>query len=111
IFKSWTVLLAIGAFSLSLLGTFLTRSPVMVSVHAFAADPARGLFILALLILISGGALLLYALRAKSLEAEGGFKLVSRESFLLANNILLVIATVAVLFGTLYPLFVDALGF
>jgi cytochrome c-type biogenesis protein CcmF len=111
IFKSWTVLLAIGAFSLSLLGTFLTRSPVMVSVHAFASDPARGLFILALLALISGGALVLYAFRARSLEAEGGFKLVSRESFLLANNILLVIATVAVLFGTLYPLFVDALGF
>ena len=111
IFKSWTVLLAIGAFSLSLLGTFLTRSPVMVSVHAFAADPTRGLFILSLLALISGGALALYAFRAKALEAEGGFKLVSREAALLANNILLVIATIAVLFGTLYPLFVDALGF
>jgi cytochrome c-type biogenesis protein CcmF len=110
IFKSWTVLLAIAAFSLSLLGTFLTRSPVMVSVHAFAADPTRGLFILALLALISGGALVLYAVRARNLEAEGGFKLVSREAFLLGNNILLVIATVAVLFGTLYPLFVDALG-
>jgi cytochrome c-type biogenesis protein CcmF len=111
IFKSWTVLLAIGAFSLSLLGTFLTRSPVLVSVHAFAADPTRGLFILSLLALISGGALTLYAFRAKAFEAEGGFKLVSREAALLANNILLVIATVAVLFGTLYPLFVDALGF
>jgi cytochrome c-type biogenesis protein CcmF len=111
IFKSWTVLLAIAAFSLSLLGTFLTRSPVMISVHAFASDPARGLFILGLLLLFSGGALLLYALRARNLEAEGGFKLVSREAFLLANNILLVIATVAVLFGTLYPLFLDALGF
>jgi cytochrome c-type biogenesis protein CcmF len=111
IFKSWTVLLAIAAFSLSLLGTFLTRSPVMVSVHAFAADPARGLFILGLLGLFSGGALLLYALRVRTLEAEGGFKLVSREAFLLANNILLVIATIAVLFGTLYPLFIDALGF
>jgi cytochrome c-type biogenesis protein CcmF len=110
IFKSWTVLLAIGAFSLSLLGTFLTRSPVMVSVHAFASDPTRGLFILGLLGLNSGGALLLYALRARNLEAEGGFKLLSREAFLLANNILLVIATVAVLFGTLYPLFIDALG-
>jgi cytochrome c-type biogenesis protein CcmF len=110
IFKSWTVLLAIAAFSLSLLGTFLTRSPVMISVHAFASDPTRGLFILGLLGLFSGGALLLYALRAQNLEAEGGFKLVSRESFLLANNILLVIATVAVLFGTLYPLFIDALG-
>jgi cytochrome c-type biogenesis protein CcmF len=110
IFKSWTVLLAIAAFSLSLLGTFLTRSPVMVSVHAFAADPTRGLFILSLLGLISGGGLLLYAFRARALEAEGGFKLVSREAFLLANNILLVIAAVAVLFGTLYPLFIDALG-
>jgi cytochrome c-type biogenesis protein CcmF len=110
IFKSWTVLLAIAAFSLSLLGTFLTRSPVMVSVHAFAADPTRGLFILGLLGLFSGGALLLYALRARNLEAEGGFKLVSREAFLLGNNILLVIATCLVLFGTLYPLFIDALG-
>ncbi len=110
IFKSWTVLLAIAAFSLSLLGTFLTRSPVMVSVHAFASDPTRGLFILALLALFSGGALLLYALRARNLEAEGGFKLVSREAFLLGNNILLVIATCLVLFGTLYPLFIDALG-
>lgn len=110
IFKSWTVLLAIAAFSLSLLGTFLTRSPVMVSVHAFASDPARGLFILALLAVFTGGALLLYALRARALEAEGGFKLVSREAFLMGNNILLVIATIAVLFGTLYPLFVDALG-
>jgi len=110
IFKSWTVLLAISAFSLSLLGTFLTRSPVLVSVHAFASDPARGLFILGLLGIFCGGALLLYALRASSLEAEGGFKLVSREAFLLANNILLVIAAIGVLFGTLYPLFIDALG-
>jgi cytochrome c-type biogenesis protein CcmF len=110
IFKSWTVLLAIAAFSLSLLGTFLTRSPVMISVHAFASDPTRGLFILGLLGLFSGGALLLYALRARNLEAEGGFKLVSREAFLLGNNILLVIATCLVLFGTLYPLFIDALG-
>jgi cytochrome c-type biogenesis protein CcmF len=110
IFKSWTVLLAISGFSLSLLGTFLTRSPVLVSVHAFASDPTRGLFILALLALFSGGALLLYALRASSLEAEGGFKLLSREAFLLANNILLVIAAVSVLFGTLYPVFTDVLG-
>ena len=110
IFKSWTVLLAIAAFSLSLLGTFLTRSGVLVSVHAFAADPTRGLFILGLLAAFSGGPLLLYALRARSLEAEGGFKLVSREAFLLANNILLVIAAGAVLFGTLYPLIIDALG-
>ncbi len=110
IFKSWSVLLAIAAFSLSLLGTFLVRSGVLVSVHAFASDPTRGLYILMLLAVISGGALMLYALRARYLEAEGGFKLVSRESFLLANNILLVIATGAVLFGTLYPMVHDALG-
>jgi cytochrome c-type biogenesis protein CcmF len=111
IFKSWTVLLAIAAFSLSLFGTFLTRSPVMISVHAFAADPTRGLFILGLLGLFSGGALALYAARARNFEAEGGFKLVSREAFLLGNNILLVIATGVVLIGTLAPLFVDVLGF
>jgi cytochrome c-type biogenesis protein CcmF len=110
IFKSWTVLLAIAAFSLSLFGTFLTRSPVMISVHAFAADPTRGLFILGLLGLFSGGALALYAARARNFEAEGGFKLVSREAFLLANNILLVIATGVVLVGTLAPLFFDVLG-
>ena len=109
IFKSWTVLLAIAAFSLSLLGTFLVRSGVLISVHAFASDPTRGLFILMLLGLISGGALLLYAVRAKLMVAEGGFRLLSRESFLMANNILLVAATGAVLFGTLYPLFLDAL--
>ncbi|HET7130927.1 MAG TPA: cytochrome c-type biogenesis CcmF C-terminal domain-containing protein, partial [Gammaproteobacteria bacterium] len=110
IFKSWTVLLAIAGFALSLLGTFLTRSPVLVSVHAFAADPARGMFILGLLGLFAGGSLLLYALRASKLEAEGGFKELSRETFLLANNILLVIAALAVLLGTLYPVFVDALA-
>ncbi len=110
IFKSWTILLAIMAFSLSLLGTFLTRSGVLISVHSFAADPARGLFILALMIAISGGALVLYALRAGRMGAEGGFRLVSREAFLLMNNILLVVAVAAVLFGTLYPLFLDALG-
>ena len=110
IFKSWTVLLAIAAFTLSLLGTFLVRSGVLISVHAFASDPQRGLFILGLLTVISGGAFVLYALRAAKLESEGGFRLVSRESFLLANNILLVIATGLILFGTLYPLFHDALG-
>jgi cytochrome c-type biogenesis protein CcmF len=110
LFKSWTVLLAIAAFSLSLLGTFLTRTGVMISVHAFASDPTRGIFILGLLTLFSGGALLLYALRARSLEAEGGFAGVSREAFLLANNILLVIAAGVVLVGTLSPLFVEALG-
>jgi len=110
IFKSWTLLLAIAAFSLSLLGTFLVRSGILVSVHAFASDPARGLFILLLLSVITGGALILYAARARHLTVEGGFRLVSRESFLLMNNILLVVATAAVLFGTLYPLFLDALG-
>jgi cytochrome c-type biogenesis protein CcmF len=110
IFKSWTVLLAISGFALSLLGTFLTRSPVLVSVHAFAADPARGMFILGLLGLFAGGALLLYALRARKLEAEGGFKEISRETFLLANNVLLVVAALAVLLGTLYPVFVDAIA-
>jgi len=110
IFKSWTLLLAISAFSLSLLGTFLVRSGILVSVHAFASDPARGLFILLLLSVITGGSLTLYAVRARHLTVEGGFRLVSRESFLLMNNILLVVATAAVLFGTLYPLFLDALG-
>jgi len=110
IFKSWTVLLAIAAFSLSLLGTFLVRSGVLISVHAFASDPARGLFVLALLGIISGGSFMLYLVRASSLEAEGGFRLVSRETFLLANNVLLVIATFLILLGTLYPMINDALG-
>ena len=110
IFKSWTVLLAIAAFTLSLLGTFLVRSGVLQSVHSFANDPARGLFILGLLVVIPGGAFVLYALRAARLEAEGGFRLISRESFLLANNILLVVATILILLGTLYPLFLDALS-
>jgi cytochrome c-type biogenesis protein CcmF len=109
IFKSWTVLLAVCAFSLSLLGTFLTRSGVLLSVHSFASDPARGLFILGLLVLYSGGAFALYAARAKHIVAEGGFKLFSREAFLLANNILLVVATGAILLGTLYPLFLSNL--
>jgi cytochrome c-type biogenesis protein CcmF len=110
IFKSWTVLLAIAAFSLSLLGTFLTRAGVLISVHAFASDPTRGLFILGLLALFTGGSLLLYAVRARNFEAEGGFKLVSREAFLLANNVLLVIAAGVVLLGTLAPLIIEALG-
>src|SRR5690554_4172007 len=111
LFKSWTILLAIAAFSLSFLGTFLTRSGVLISVHAFASDPARGLFILALLLVISGGALTLYAIRAKDLTSDVGFTLLSREALLLANNILLTVSAGAVLLGTLYPLFVDALGF
>lgn len=108
-FISWTVLLAIAAFSLSLLGTFLVRSGVLVSVHAFATDPARGTFILLFLALVIGGALALYAWRAPQLPAGGGFKAFSRETFLLINNILLMVAAGAVLLGTLYPLFLDAL--
>ena len=109
LFKSWTLLLAIFAFSLSLLGTFLVRSGVLVSVHAFASDPARGVFILAFLTLCIGGALALYAWRAPKLASPAGFELWSRESFLLFNNILLVIAAALILIGTLYPLFMDAL--
>ena len=109
LFKSWTLLLAISAFSLSLLGTFLVRSGILVSVHAFASDPARGLFILLFLIVVIGGALALYAWRAPQLSSSAGFEIVSRESFLLFNNILLVIAAALILIGTLYPLFLDAL--
>ncbi|MDX1405414.1 MAG: heme lyase CcmF/NrfE family subunit [Woeseiaceae bacterium] len=107
LFKSWTLLLAISAFSLSLLGTFLVRSGILVSVHAFATDPARGLFILAFLGVVIGGALLLYAWRAPNLDSPAGFRALSRESFLLLNNILLVIATAVILFGTLAPLLYD----
>jgi cytochrome c-type biogenesis protein CcmF len=114
IFKSWTVLLAIMAFSLSLLGTFLVRSGVLTSVHAFATDPTRGVFILAFLVIVIGCSLALYAWRAPTLglaKAPGLFTPVSRESFLLANNILMVVAMLAVALGTLYPLFMDALGY
>ncbi len=110
LFKSWTLLLAISAFSLSLLGTFLVRSGVLVSVHAFATDPTRGVFILMLLAFFIGGSLLLYAWRAPALAQSGGFTGVSRESFLMINNLLLVVAATLILFGTLYPLFLDALG-
>lgn len=110
LFKSWTLLLAILAFSLSLLGTFLVRSGVLVSVHSFAADPARGLFILVFLVLIIGGALALYAWRAPLLRSEAGFEFTSRESFLLFNNILLVVAAAAIFAGTMAPLISDALG-
>jgi len=110
LFKSWTLLLAILAFSLSLLGTFLVRSGVLVSVHSFAADPARGIFILAFLILVIGGALSLYAWRAPGLKSQAGFELSARESFLLFNNILLVIAAATVFGGTMAPLIADALG-
>jgi cytochrome c-type biogenesis protein CcmF len=107
IFKSWTVLLAIFAFSLSLLGTFLVRSGVLTSVHAFASDPERGVFILILLGLCVGGSLTVYALKAPTVSSAGRFKLLSREGFLLANNALLVIAALTILLGTLYPLMVD----
>jgi len=109
-FKAWTVLLAICAFSLSLLGTFLVRSGVLTSVHAFATDPRRGLFILAFLVVVIGGSLMLFAWRAPTIARGGKFDVVSRESFLLANNVLLAVAAISVLFGTLYPLFLDALG-
>jgi cytochrome c-type biogenesis protein CcmF len=109
-FRAWTVLLAIVAFSLSLVGTFLVRSGVLTSVHAFATDPARGVFILAFLAIVIGGSLTLFAVRASAVGAGGGFATVSRESMLLGNNILLVIAMASVLLGTLYPLLVDALG-
>jgi cytochrome c-type biogenesis protein CcmF len=107
IFKSWTVLLAIFTFSLSLIGTFLVRSGVLTSVHAFASDPERGVFILALLGLCVGGSLTVYALKAPTVSSAGKFKLLSREGFLLANNALLVIAALTILLGTLYPLIVD----
>jgi cytochrome c-type biogenesis protein CcmF len=109
-FKSWTVLLAILAFSLSLLGTFLVRSGVLTSVHAFATDPKRGIFILMFLIVIIGGSLALFAWRAPKVGLGGKFDLISRESMLLGNNVLLTVAAGSVLLGTLYPLFLDALG-
>jgi len=108
--KSSTLLLAIGAFSLSLLGTFLVRSGVLVSVHAFASDPARGVFILIFLVLVIGSSLALYAWRASSLETSVGFKACSRETFILINNILLVIAAGVMLLGTLGPLVFGAMG-
>jgi len=108
-FKSWTVLLAIGAFSLSLLGTFLVRSGVLTSVHAFATDPRRGIFILILLVLVVGSSLALFAWRAPKVALGGSFALISRESLLLTGNVLLVVACASVLLGTLYPLLIDAL--
>jgi len=109
-FKNWTVLLAIIAFSLSLLGTFLVRSGVLTSVHAFATDPRRGLFILIFLAIVIGGSLTLYAWRAPKVGLGGTFSLFSRESMLLINNVLLLVAAATVLLGTLYPLFLDALN-
>jgi len=109
-FKNWTVLLAIMAFSLSLLGTFLVRSGVLTSVHAFATDPERGVFILAFLGVVVGLSLLLYAWRAPTVGKGGHFEAMSKETLLLLNNILLIVACGGVLLGTLYPLFIDALG-
>ncbi len=109
VFKAWTVLLAVLAFSLSLLGTFIVRSGVLTSVHSFAADPARGLFVLYFLALVVGFSLFLFAVRAPKLKSQSGFELISRESALLLNNILLMVACAAVLLGTMYPLFLDAL--
>jgi cytochrome c-type biogenesis protein CcmF len=109
-FKNWTVLLAICAFSLSLVGTFLVRSGVLTSVHAFATDPRRGVFILAFLVVVIGGSLALYAVRAPKVGLGSRFDGVSRESLLLANNVLLLAACGSVLLGTLYPLFLDALN-
>ena len=110
VFKTWTVLLAIFAFSLSLLGTFLVRSGVLTSVHAFASDPTRGVFILVFLAVVVGGSLLLYAIRAPQVKSSASFELVSRESVLLINNVLLVVTAASILLGTLYPLVIDALG-
>lgn len=110
VLKSWTILLAIFGFSLSLIGTFLVRSGVLSSVHAFATDPRRGLYILGFLIVVIGGSLTLYAWRAGVTKAIGTFGIISRESFLLGNNILLTVAASTVLLGTLYPLILSSLG-
>lgn len=108
-FRSWTVLLAICTFSLSILGTFLVRSGVLTSVHAFAVDPGRGLYILGFMTLIVGGSLALYAWRAPKVGLGGGFALLSRESLLLSNNVVLTVAAASVLLGTLYPVVLDVL--
>lgn len=110
LFKSWTILLAIFTFSLSLLGTFLVRSGVLTSVHAFANDPERGVFVLGFLLVVVGTSLTLYALRAPVVKGSTGFDWFSRETLLLGNNILLTIIMIMVLLGTLYPLIADALG-
>ncbi|MFU6374054.1 heme lyase CcmF/NrfE family subunit [Metapseudomonas otitidis] len=110
VFKSWTVLLAIAAFSLSLLGTFLVRSGVLTSVHAFAADPERGVFILGFLLAVVGSSLTLFAIRAPVVKSQVGFALWSRETLLLVNNLVLVVTAAMILLGTLYPLVLDALS-
>lgn len=109
-FKAWTILLAITAFSLSLIGTFLVRSGVLTSVHAFAVDPQRGLYILCFLLIVIGGSLLLFAFRAQSLQRRDNPSPVSRESALLLNNVFLAVAMLTVLMGTIYPLLIDGLG-
>ena len=109
-FKTWTILLCILGFSLSLLGTFLVRSGVLTSVHSFASDPGRGLFILIFLLVVIGSSLVLFAFRAHKLRSIGSFSLISRESGLLVNNVILLVMTVTVLLGTIYPLIIDALG-
>ena len=109
VFKSWTVLLAILAFSGSLLGTFITRSGLLTSVHAFASDPSRGVFILGILGLAIGGSLILFAFRAPLMKSNFGFDLVSREIFLLTNNVILVVAAASVFLGTLFPMFYQAI--
>ncbi|PIY25155.1 MAG: c-type cytochrome biogenesis protein CcmF, partial [Comamonadaceae bacterium CG_4_10_14_3_um_filter_60_75] len=110
LFRNWTIMLSLICFSLSLLGTFLVRSGVLTSVHAFASDPKRGIFILLFLVVVIGSSLILFAARAGKVRAGGAFALVSRETFLLVNNVLLTTAAAAVLLGTLYPLIIDALN-
>lgn len=109
VFKSWTVLLAISTFSLSLLGAFLVRSGVLTSVHAFAVDPTRGIYILVFLVLVIGGSLTLYAWKASGIKSEVQFEWNSRDAMLLINNLLLVVATASVLLGTLYPLLYEVI--
>jgi cytochrome c-type biogenesis protein CcmF len=110
LFKSWTILLAIFTFSLSLLGTFIVRSGLLTSVHAFASDPSRGIFILGFLLVVVGGSLTLFALRAPVVKSEIGFGWFSRETLLVGNNIILCITMLTVLLGTLYPMIADAMG-
>ncbi|MDI9336360.1 MAG: cytochrome c-type biogenesis CcmF C-terminal domain-containing protein, partial [Gammaproteobacteria bacterium] len=109
VFKAWSVLLALSAFSLSLLGTFLVRSGILTSVHSFAQDPARGVFILSYLALIVGGSLLMYAWRAPKLRSEGHFSWLSKETFMLINTVFLSVIAASILLGTLYPLVLDSL--
>ena len=108
VFKAWTIMLAIFAFALSLLGTFLVRSGVITSVHSFAADPTRGLVVLAILGVVVGGGLLMFAIRGWRLTVESQYQLISRESFLVINNVIILIATLVVLLGTLYPIIADS---